>query len=131
MATRNGNEVVLDCDDVLISETDTKGIIRFANETFCKIAGYELDELIGKPHNIVRHKDMPRAAFKDLWDSVKSGKVWKGFVKNATKDGGYYWVYATVYPFTSCDGSSGYLSFRKKALPEEIKKAEALYKTLK
>ncbi|HZF69676.1 MAG TPA: PAS sensor domain-containing protein, partial [Sulfuricurvum sp.] len=76
--------------------------------------------------------DMPKAAFKDLWDTVKSGKVWKGYVKNATKNGGFYWVFATVYPNIACgDGNSGYMSCRRKASPDEIKKAEALYKTMR
>jgi PAS domain S-box-containing protein len=85
-------EYVLKDTDFLVSQTDEKGFIRFANEDFCKIAGYTLEELIGEPHNIVRHRDMPRAAFKDLWETVKSGKIWTGYVKNATKNGGYYWV---------------------------------------
>ncbi len=119
-------EIRLGEDAFLVSETDDKGIITFANEDFCKIAGYELDELLGKPHNVVRHEDMPKAAFKDLWDTVKSGNVWTGYVKNACKkDGDYYWVYATVYPM-----KNGYLSCRRMANSEEIAKAESLYKTL-
>jgi len=121
-------EIVLDEFSFLVSETDERGIITFANEDFCKIAGYSLEDLIGKPHNIVRHPDMPKAAFKSLWDTVKLGQVWTGYVKNATKDGGYYWVFATVYPFESCDGSRGYLSCRRKPSKQEISEAEALYK---
>ena len=124
-------EIVLDEYAFLVSETDDKGIIRFANDDFCKIAGYTLDELLGKPHNIVRHPDMPKAAFKDLWDTVRNGKTWTGYVKNSTKNGGYYWVFATVFPFTSCDGSQGYLSCRRKASEEEIKIHEELYKKMK
>lgn len=124
-------EVVLDDYAFLVSETDSKGIIRFANDDFCKIAGYSLDELMGQPHNMVRHSDMPRAAFKSLWDTVQSGNVWTGYVKNATKDGGYYWVYATVYPFESCDGSKGYLSCRRKPSRAEIDEHIALYKQWK
>lgn len=120
-------ETVLDKNAFLVSETDAKGIIRFANEDFCKVAGYSLDELLGNPHNMVRHKDMPKKAFKSLWDTVQKGEVWTGYVKNATKTGGYYWVFATVYPFESCDGSKGYLSCRRKPTNEEIQKAEKLY----
>jgi aerotaxis receptor len=120
-------ETKLNKDAFLVSETDLKGIIRFANEDFCKIAGYTLDELLGQPHSMVRHKDMPKKAFKSLWDTVQKGETWTGYVKNATKSGGYYWVFATVYPFESCDGTKGYLSCRKRATPEEIKKAEILY----
>lgn len=124
-------EVVLDNNAFLVSETDSKGVIRFANEDFCNIAGYSLDEMLGKLHNIVRHKDMPKDAFKSLWESVQKGEIWTGYVKNATKDGGYYWVFATVYPFESCEGSKGYLSCRRKASKIEIEKAEKLYKEMK
>jgi PAS domain S-box-containing protein len=121
-------ETVLDEFAFLVSETDEKGIIRFANDDFCKIAEYALDDMVGQPHNMVRHKDMPKAAFKDLWDTVKKGNIWTGYVKNATKSGGYYWVYATVYPFESCDGSKGYMSCRRKPSNDEIAEHEALYK---
>jgi aerotaxis receptor len=86
-----------------------------------------LEELVGKPHNVVRHKDMPQKAFKSLWDTVQRGEIWTGYVKNATKDGGYYWVFATVYPFESSDGTQGYLSCRRKPTNEEIANAEILY----
>lgn len=125
-------EIVLRDDDFLVSETDKTGKIRFANEDFCRLAGYKNEELVGKPHNVVRHPDMPKAAFKDLWDTVKQGKVWTGYVKNKCKNpNDYYWVYATVYPILGCDGTDGgYLSCRRKANREEIAEAEALYKTL-
>ena len=120
-------ETILDKNAFLVSETDAKGIIKFANEDFCKVAGYTLEELVGKPHNVVRHKDMPKKAFKSLWDTVQRGEIWTGYVKNATKDGGYYWVFATVYPFESSDGTQGYLSCRRKPTSEEIEKAQRLY----
>ena len=124
-------EYVLKSDDFLVSQTDEKGTILFANDDFCKIAGYSLDELVGKPHNVVRHRDMPRAAFKDLWEAVKKGKIWTGYVKNKTKDGGYYWVYATVYPMQDAiTNQTRYMSCRRKPSKEEIEAAEALYKTL-
>ena len=123
-------EIILDDFAFLVSETDEKGIIVFANDAFCKIAGYGIDELIGKPHNTVRHPDMPKAAFKELWETIKKGEVWTGYVKNKTKDGGFYWVFATVYPFASSDNTKGYISCRRKASKEEIKEAESLYKQL-
>ncbi len=83
-------------DELIISRTDLKGIITYANETFAKISGYEVEELIGKPHNILRHPDMPKSVFKDLWDTIKSGKNWSGYVKNLRKDRGFYWVYAEI-----------------------------------
>ncbi|MBN2815724.1 MAG: PAS domain-containing protein [Campylobacterales bacterium] len=125
------DERVLKDDDFLVSQTDEKGIILFANEDFCEVAGYSLDELIGQPHNIVRHKDMPKAAFKNLWETVKSGKVWNGYVKNAIKGGGYYWVYASVYPkYDSVSQRNTYISCRRKASTKEIADAQKLYKTM-
>ncbi|MFA6145273.1 MAG: PAS domain-containing protein [Sulfurimonas sp.] len=125
-------ELVLKDTDFLVSQTDEKGNILFANEDFCKIAGYTLEELVGKQHNIVRHPDMPKAAFKDLWTTAKSGQIWTGYVKNSTKSGGYYWVYAMVYPNIACgDGQGGFMSCRRKASTDEIEEAQRLYKTMR
>lgn len=125
-------EYVLKSDDFLVSQTDEKGKILFANDDFCKIAGYTIDELVGKPHSVVRHPDMPKAAFKDLWNTVQSGKVWTGYVKNKTKDGGYYWVFATVYPMKdSHTNEKRYMSCRRKPSKQEIEAAQNLYKTMK
>ena len=125
-------EYILKNDDFLVSQTDEKGMITFANDDFCKIAGYSIEELVGKPHNIVRHPDMPKAAFKDLWETVKQNKVWNGYVKNKTKDGGYYWVYATVYPmYDEVTKKKLYMSCRRKPSQEEIQQAQNLYKTLR
>jgi len=124
-------EIILDDYAFLVSETNEKGNIIFANDDFCEIAGFTVDELIGKPHNIVRHKDMPKAAFKDLWETVKRGEVWTGYVKNATKSGDFYWVFATVFPTTTSEGTKGYISCRKKATIEEIKQCELLYKQMR
>ena len=123
-------EIVLDNSVFLVSETDEKGNIIFANEDFCRIAEYSVNELIGQPHNIVRHKDMPKAAFKDLWDPIKQGKVWTGYVKNQTKSGNYYWVFATVFPTIISEGTKGYLSCRRKATQEEIDESIELYKQM-
>ena len=124
-------EIILDDYAFLVSETNEKGNIIFANDDFCEIAGFTVDELIGKPHNIVRHKDMPKVAFKDLWETVKKGDIWTGYVKNRAKNGDFYWVYATVFPTITSENTKGYLSCRRKATKEEIDKAIALYKTLK
>lgn len=118
-------------DDVyLLSETDEKGIVTYASESFLRIANMSKAELIGQPHNVVRHPDMPRAAFKSLWTDVQSKGFWTGFVKNARKGGGHYWVYATVLRATDKNGNVKYVSIRVKPSREDIKKAEALYKTL-
>ena len=125
--TLQNNEMLLDETSLLVSETDARGVIVYADETFVKYSEYSLEELIGKNHNIIRHPDMPKSAFKELWTNVKSGKVWQGFVKNRTKNGKFYWVYATVFPF----GKDHYLSVRKMASREEVAKYEALYQQMK
>ena len=91
-------EVMLKDDDFLVSETDKKGVIRFANEDFCRIAQYTNQELIGKPHNIVRHPDMPKVAFEDLWNTITSGQIYRGELENKKKDGTYYWVDIVIEP---------------------------------
>ena len=131
MAQINNNEKQLTTKSFLVSETDEKGIITFANDDFCTYAGYTLDELIGKPHSIVRHPDMPKAAFADLWETVNKGERWRGFVKNLSKDGSFYWVYATVFPFESCDGSRGYISCRRKVSTMEAEKYTLAYQEMK
>jgi aerotaxis receptor len=83
-------------DELITSRTDLKGNITYANEIFCEISGYSLEELLGKPHNIVRHPDMPKSVYKELWDTLKSGNQWIGVVKNLRKDKGHYWVKAIV-----------------------------------
>lgn len=104
--------------------------ILYANDDFCKIAGFTKDELVGKPHNIVRHQDMPKVAFQGLWDTLKSGQTWNGIVKNKTKDGNYYWVNATAFLSKAKDGTIRYISVRVKPTKEEVESAQSLYKTL-
>lgn len=104
----------------LVSTTDTKGVITYANPSFCRIAGFTLGELVGENHHIVRHPDMPSAAFKDLWSNLKSGLPWRGAVKNRCKDGRYYWVDAFVTPIFEQGQLVGYQSVRTK-LDDKIK----------
>ena len=85
-------------EHIIFSKTDLKGVITHVSKAFCSISGYTKDELIGKPHNIIRHPDMPNIAFEDMWETIQSGKSWNGNIKNIKKDGGYYWVYASVEP---------------------------------
>jgi len=115
-------------DDILVSRTDLKGHITYANKAFCDIAGFTFDELKGKPHNIVRHPDMPPAAFQDLWDTLKAEKPWTGFVKNRCKNGDYYWVLANVSPEYDASGHIvSYLSVRTTPTREQINAADKLY----
>ena len=119
-------------DGVIVSDTDLKGIITYANRKFCEIAGYDKSELIGKNHNIVRHPDMPKAAFKDLWDTIKRGESWTGTVKNLRKDGRYYWVYSHIAPIFNNEGEiTGYSAARKPASEAEKEEAEELYRQMK
>jgi len=124
-------EIKLSKNTMIVSETNSKGKIIYANDDFCKIAGFTKDELIGQHHNMVRHSDMPKAAFKDLWDTIQKGQTWKGIVKNRTKDGGFYWVNATAYPVTKRDGEKRYISVRVKPTKKEIETAIELYRQMK
>ena len=124
-------EIQLADHDIIISETDTRGIITFTNDAFVKYSGYTKEEILGSPHNMIRHSDMPIAAFADLWKTIQDGGIWNGFVKNKTKNGDFYWVYATASMVTAPDGSKRYISFRTKATRSEIEKYDALYKMMR
>jgi aerotaxis receptor len=122
-----GHEFPLAEDDLIISRTDLKGFITWANDDFVRISGFEPDELMGKPHNVLRHPDMPPGAFQDLWDTVSAGRAWTGFVKNRRKNGDHYWVQADVSPIREGGRIVGYTSIRGKATPEQVRSADALY----
>ncbi len=119
-------------DTFLVSKTDTKGIIKYANVTFIEVSGYTEEELIGKPHNIVRHPDMPRAVFKLLWDTIEKGEEFWGYVKNMAKDGSYYWVFAHVTPSYDLEGKEiiGYTSDRRKPRKDAVEKISKIYKDM-
>ena len=121
---------VLYNDLYLLSETDEKGMVLYASDSFLKIANMTADDILGQPHNIVRHPDMPRVAFKSLWDDVQDKGFWTGYVKNQRKGGGFYWVYATVLRSIDKNGNTKYVSIRVKPSREDIKNAEELYATL-
>ena len=114
----------------IVSRTDLKGIVTYANDTFVDISGFSRDEIIGKNHNLVRHPDMPPQAFAWLWDTVKEGRPWRGIVKNRTKSGDYYWVDALVVPVRKNGQTLGYMSVRTQPTREQIAAADALYKQL-
>jgi aerotaxis receptor len=115
----------------LVSKTDLRGIITYANEAFVELSGFTREELIGKNHNLVRHPDMPPQAFEDLWRTVKEGQPWRGMVKNRAKDGDYYWVDAFVVPVRKNDQTIGYMSVRSEPSRDAVALAEALYKKLR
>jgi len=115
---------------LIVSSTDLKGIITYANRKFCEIAGYTKSELTGKNHNIVRHPDMPKAAFKGLWETIKAGKDWTGIVKNLRKDGRYYWVYSHISPVFNDGEITGYTAARRPATKDEVSECIPVYKDL-
>ena len=125
------NEVNFPDDSVLVSKTDLGGKITFVNYGFLDISGYSFEDLIGSGHNIVRHPDMPKEAFADLWKTVKDGHPWEGIVKNRCKNGDFYWVKANVSPIIEAGSVIGYISVRVKPSREQIQQAEALYKKFK
>jgi aerotaxis receptor len=115
----------------LMSTTDPKSRIRYANEAFVEVSGYSRDELAGQPHNLVRHPDMPAQAFEDMWRTLQGGEPWTGLVKNRRKDGDHYWVRANVTPIIRGGRTVGHMSVRTKATRAEIDTASALYRAVR
>jgi len=124
-------ERVMRENDFIVSKTDPKGIITYCNPIFIEFSGYTEDELLGAQHNIVRHPDMPRAAFKLVWDTIQSGKEVFAYVKNMSKDGGYYWVFTHVTPDFGPNGSIvGYTSVRRCPKRDAIGKIDPVYRQM-
>ena len=120
-------ETLLPEDQFIYSRTDLKGKITETNDAFCQISGFTREEMLGQPHNMVRHPEMPSAAFEDLWRDLKAGLPWRGILKNRRKDGGYYWVVANVSPVREHGQVVGYQSVRSRPSREEVDAAEAAY----
>ena len=116
---------------LIVSRTDLAGNITHVNDAFVEISGYDIDELIGKPHYILRHPDMPKAAYKDLWSTAEAGQKWHGYVKNLCKDGSHSWVYATVVPNIRRGETVGYTSVRRKPSRSKIADATTQYAQMK
>ena len=126
-----GVERMFGADEIIVSKTDPKGIIIYANEVFQRVVGYSESELLGKPHSIVRHPDMPRCVFKLLWDTIEAGQEIFAYVKNRASNGDHYWVFAHVTPtFDASRRIISYHSNRRCPRREAVAKAEALYKEL-
>ena len=122
------NEYVVRDDQMIVSKTDLKGIITYINRDFLDVSGFTESELIGQPHNLVRHPDMPPEAFADLWNTLKAGRPWIGMVKNRCKNGDYYWVEAHAAPVRENGQIVGYMSVRKKPTRTAIEAADAAYR---
>lgn len=116
---------------LIVSRTDVNGIITHCNQSFVDMSGYAESELIGQPHYILRHPDMPAVAFKGLWDTIGKGVKWHGYVKNLRKDGRYYWVFATVVPNVRDGHTVGYTSVRRKPSRVQVQACVELYAKLK
>ena len=115
---------------LIVSSTDTQGVITHANDAFVIMSGWAREELMGSLHSILRHPAMPKAAFKDLWDTVSTGTKWHGYVKNLRKNGGFYWVYATVVPNIRDGEIQGYTSVRRKPSRSKVTELGALYEQM-
>ena len=120
-------EISLRDDAIIVSRTDARGILTFVNSEFIETSGFTEEQLVGAPHNIVRHPDMPQAAFADLWATLKQGRPWVGMVKNRCQNGDFYWVRANVTPVIEQGVLQGYISIRNKPGRDEVAAAEALY----
>jgi len=115
----------------LMSTTDTQSHVTYANEAFVEVSGYERDEILGQPHNMVRHPDMPKEAFADMWATLKNGEAWTALVKNRRKNGDHYWVRANATPIKRNGQVTGYMSVRTKPEATEVAAAEELYKNIR
>jgi aerotaxis receptor len=116
--------------ELIVSQTDCEGLITMCNDAFVLMSGYSSAELLGAPHSILRHPDMPRVAFAGLWDTINTGHRWTGYVKNLRRDGGYYWVYATVIPKIREGRIVGHTSVRRQPSRRRVAAAAELYASL-
>ncbi len=125
------NEEYIFQGSMMISQTDLKGKITFANRKFCEVSGYKLDELIGSNHNIIRHPDMPHGTFAKMWSMLKGGQSWNGLIKNLRKDGLYYWVDTEIMPVhNDNEEMTGYIATRKVASRKDIDENKELYRKM-
>lgn len=117
-------------EEIIVSKTDPQGRITYANDVFVRVSGFELDELLGQPHSVIRHPDMPRAVFQRLWDTIREGDEIFAYVKNLATDGSYYWVLAHVTPSQRDGRTVGYHSNRRLPAPAAVREVEELYDVL-
>lgn len=128
----SGVEAYFDLDEIIVTKTDPRGILTYANEIFVRMSGYTEQELIGQPHNVIRHPDMPRAIFEVLWSHLKAGREVFAYVVNLAADGSHYWVFAHVTPSVTPDGTVlGYHSNRRVPDRGAVREVTALYARLR
>ena len=131
MSASTSKERVMRDDDFIVSKTDAKGRITYANEIFIEFSEYQEIDLIGKPHNIIRHPDMPRSVFRFMWHILQKGDEFSGYVKNLSKHGGYYWVFANVTPSYGLENELlGYFSVRRKPSRDAVSLYEKIYREM-
>jgi aerotaxis receptor len=117
--------------NVIVSQTDLQGVLVYANRKFCEISAYKRNELINKPHNIIRHPDMPKAVFQKMWETISGGQAWNGLIKNLRKDGLYYWVDAEILPIVDNEKNiTGYIAVRKPSSRKNIDETQEIYKKM-
>ena len=127
----SGRESPFGVDEIIVSKTDLKGRITYANDVFLRVSRYTANEMLGQPHNIIRHPDMPRCIFKLCWEIIQSKREMFGYILNLAGNGDHYWVFAHVTPSFDANGTVvGYHSNRRKPDPEQIRKIVPLYKSL-
>jgi PAS domain S-box-containing protein len=130
-ARPTGEERTFGADELIVSKTDRRGVITYANDVFLRVGAYARDEVIGQPHNLIRHPDMPRAVFALLWDTLADGRELFAYIVNLAADGAAYWVLAHVTPSYGADGTVvGYHSNRRRPAPRAVDRMRPLYQTL-
>ena len=115
----------------VVSKTDTKGNILYVNSVFANMCGYKKEEMLGRPHRIVRHPDMPKAVFEEMWKNLKAGKEWSGIIKNLRKDGRYYWVDAHISPVKENGKIIGYISVRRGVSEDIVREVKEIYEKMR
>ncbi|MGD1878916.1 MAG: PAS domain-containing protein [Kiloniellaceae bacterium] len=131
IVTPTGRESRFDTEEIIVSKTDLQGRITYANDVFLRVAGFSEEEILGQPHNIIRHPDMPHSVFKLLWDTLQTGEEIFAYVINMARNGDHYWVFAHVTPSFDASGAiTGYHSNRRKPDPEQVEKVKTIYSKL-
>ena len=130
--TPSGVESPFDENEIIVSKTDLKGRITYVNDVFLRVSRYDFKEIVGAPHNIIRHPDMPRCVFKMMWDTIQNGGEMFAYILNLASNGDHYWVFAHVTPSRDADGGMiGFHSNRRKPTPEQVARIVPLYRTLR
>jgi aerotaxis receptor len=129
--TKADGEVRFTSDAYILSETDSKGVIKYANGNFLKISGYDINEVIGHNQNLLRHQDMPKEIFRQLWYSISNKGYWRGYIKNKTKDGKFYWIKTTILKKINMSGKASFLATSVTASADEVARMTKQYDSMR